>query len=60
MVLYPKETQLEEHFYLRALRLPNRTHPDVVSTVLGAGGFQGPAWDHLPHDSHCLFAAHRG
>ncbi|EFB19676.1 hypothetical protein PANDA_017222, partial [Ailuropoda melanoleuca] len=29
MVLYPKETQLEEHFYLRALRLPNRTHPDV-------------------------------
>ncbi|XP_046934041.1 serine--tRNA ligase, mitochondrial isoform X1 [Lynx rufus] len=29
MVLYPKETQLEEEFYLRALRLPNQTHPDV-------------------------------
>lgn len=36
MVLYPKETQLEEDFFLRALRLPNWTHPDVVSTVLGA------------------------
>ncbi|VCW67492.1 unnamed protein product [Gulo gulo] len=29
MVLYPKETQLEEDFFLRALRLPNQTHPDV-------------------------------
>lgn len=35
MVLYPKETELEEEFYLRALRLPNHTHPAVVSTVLG-------------------------
>lgn len=31
-LLYPKEAQLEEQFYLRALRLPNQTHPDVVST----------------------------
>uniref|UniRef100_A0A8C0RLN4 Serine--tRNA ligase, mitochondrial n=1 Tax=Canis lupus familiaris TaxID=9615 RepID=A0A8C0RLN4_CANLF len=30
-VLYPKETQLKEQFYLQALKLPNRTHPDVVS-----------------------------
>ncbi|XP_057568946.1 serine--tRNA ligase, mitochondrial isoform X3 [Hippopotamus amphibius kiboko] len=29
MLLYPKEAQLEEQFYLRALRLPNQTHPDV-------------------------------
>lgn len=29
MLLYPRETQLEEQFYLWALRLPNRTHPDV-------------------------------
>ncbi|XP_044112512.1 serine--tRNA ligase, mitochondrial isoform X2 [Neovison vison] len=29
MVLYPKESQLEEDFFLRALKLPNRTHPDV-------------------------------
>ncbi|XP_029781164.1 LOW QUALITY PROTEIN: serine--tRNA ligase, mitochondrial-like [Suricata suricatta] len=28
-VLYPKETELEEQFYLRALRLPNETHPEV-------------------------------
>ncbi|XP_032341960.1 serine--tRNA ligase, mitochondrial isoform X1 [Camelus ferus] len=28
-LLYPKEAQLEEQFYLRALRLPNQTHPDV-------------------------------
>ncbi|KAI5930127.1 serine--tRNA ligase, mitochondrial [Manis javanica] len=27
--LYPKKTQLEEQFYLRALRLPNCTHPEV-------------------------------
>ncbi|KAM9633010.1 serine--tRNA ligase, mitochondrial [Trichechus inunguis] len=27
--LYPKEAQLKEQFYLRALRLPNQTHPDV-------------------------------
>ncbi|KAL6091448.1 hypothetical protein STEG23_000720 [Scotinomys teguina] len=27
--LYPRETQLEEQFYLQALRLPNRTHPDT-------------------------------
>nr|XP_008538600.1 PREDICTED: serine--tRNA ligase, mitochondrial [Equus przewalskii] len=31
VLLYPREAQLEERFYLRALRLPNRTHPDVVS-----------------------------
>ncbi|XP_008137843.1 serine--tRNA ligase, mitochondrial [Eptesicus fuscus] len=29
VLLYPKEAQLEEQFYLRALRLPNQTHPDV-------------------------------
>uniref|UniRef100_A0A8D1LEJ1 Serine--tRNA ligase, mitochondrial n=1 Tax=Sus scrofa TaxID=9823 RepID=A0A8D1LEJ1_PIG len=29
VLLYPKEAQLEEWFYLRALRLPNQTHPDV-------------------------------
>ncbi|XP_010631144.1 serine--tRNA ligase, mitochondrial [Fukomys damarensis] len=28
-LLYPREDQLEEQFYLRALRLPNQTHPDV-------------------------------
>ncbi|XP_066534140.1 serine--tRNA ligase, mitochondrial isoform X2 [Hoplias malabaricus] len=27
--LYPKHTDLEELYYCRALRLPNRTHPDV-------------------------------
>ncbi|KAF7650094.1 hypothetical protein LDENG_00131700 [Lucifuga dentata] len=27
--LYPKETELEEEHYGRALRLPNTTHPDV-------------------------------
>ncbi|KAM6223261.1 LOW QUALITY PROTEIN: serine--tRNA ligase, mitochondrial [Rhynchocyon petersi] len=27
--LYPKEAQLEEQFYLQALKLPNQTHPDV-------------------------------
>uniref|UniRef100_G1SDU8 Serine--tRNA ligase, mitochondrial n=1 Tax=Oryctolagus cuniculus TaxID=9986 RepID=G1SDU8_RABIT len=29
VLLYPREAQLEERFYLRALRLPNQTHPDV-------------------------------
>ncbi|XP_058136197.1 serine--tRNA ligase, mitochondrial isoform X2 [Dasypus novemcinctus] len=29
MPLYPKEAQLEELFYLQALKLPNQTHPDV-------------------------------
>lgn len=29
MLLYPKKAQLEEQFYLWALRLPNQTHPDV-------------------------------
>lgn len=29
LLLYPKEAQLEERFYLQALRLPNQTHPDV-------------------------------
>ncbi|XP_006901179.1 PREDICTED: serine--tRNA ligase, mitochondrial [Elephantulus edwardii] len=29
ITLYPREAQLEEQFYLQALRLPNRTHPDV-------------------------------
>ena len=28
--LYPKETELDEEHYGRALRLPNTTHPDVV------------------------------
>uniref|UniRef100_A0A8I5TTT1 Serine--tRNA ligase, mitochondrial n=1 Tax=Pongo abelii TaxID=9601 RepID=A0A8I5TTT1_PONAB len=27
--LYPREAQLEEQFYLQALKLPNQTHPDV-------------------------------
>ncbi|KAG7223056.1 hypothetical protein INR49_015815 [Caranx melampygus] len=27
--LYPKETELDEEHYSRALRLPNTTHPDV-------------------------------
>uniref|UniRef100_G3TXX6 Seryl-tRNA synthetase 2, mitochondrial n=1 Tax=Loxodonta africana TaxID=9785 RepID=G3TXX6_LOXAF len=27
--LYSKEAQLKEQFYLRALRVPNQTHPDV-------------------------------
>ncbi|KAK2088392.1 seryl-tRNA synthetase [Saguinus oedipus] len=27
--LYPRVAQLEEEFYLQALRLPNQTHPDV-------------------------------
>lgn len=43
MLLYPKETQLEEQFYLWALRLPNRTHPDVVSAMPGSGIGQVPA-----------------
>lgn len=43
MLLYPKEAQLEEQFYLWALRLPNRTHPDVVSATLSSGIGQGPA-----------------
>ncbi|XP_028385299.2 serine--tRNA ligase, mitochondrial [Phyllostomus discolor] len=29
VLLYPKKALLEEQFYLRALRLPNQTHPDV-------------------------------
>ncbi|XP_003467205.1 serine--tRNA ligase, mitochondrial [Cavia porcellus] len=29
VLLYPREDQLEEQFYLQALRLPNQTHPDV-------------------------------
>lgn len=28
-LLHPKKALLEEQFYLRALRLPNQTHPDV-------------------------------
>lgn len=35
VLLYPRETQLEEQFYLHALRLPNQTHPDTVSTLWG-------------------------
>ncbi|XP_006871598.1 PREDICTED: serine--tRNA ligase, mitochondrial [Chrysochloris asiatica] len=27
--MYPRETKLKEQFYLRALRLPNQTHPEV-------------------------------
>lgn len=38
MLLYPKKALLEEQFYLQALRLPNQTHPDVVSPALGTGG----------------------
>lgn len=30
--LFSKETELDEEHYSRALRLPNTTHPDVVST----------------------------
>lgn len=40
--LYPREAQLEEQFYLQALKLPNQTHPDVVSTVLGGREARGP------------------
>ncbi|XP_004859144.1 serine--tRNA ligase, mitochondrial isoform X1 [Heterocephalus glaber] len=29
VLLYPREDQLEEQFYLQALKLPNQTHPDV-------------------------------
>lgn len=28
--LYPKETELDQEHYRRALRLPNTSHPDVV------------------------------
>uniref|UniRef100_A0AAR2KKF4 serine--tRNA ligase n=1 Tax=Pygocentrus nattereri TaxID=42514 RepID=A0AAR2KKF4_PYGNA len=28
--LYPQQSDLEQQYYCRALRLPNRTHPDVV------------------------------
>lgn len=34
--LYPRETQLEEQFYLQALRLPNQTHPDTVMAIRAA------------------------
>ncbi|XP_016061963.1 PREDICTED: serine--tRNA ligase, mitochondrial isoform X1 [Miniopterus natalensis] len=40
-LLYPKEALLEEQFYLWALRLPNQTHPDVVSPVLGIREVRG-------------------
>uniref|UniRef100_A0A8C6CLH6 Serine--tRNA ligase, mitochondrial n=1 Tax=Moschus moschiferus TaxID=68415 RepID=A0A8C6CLH6_MOSMO len=52
-LLYPKEAQLEEQFYLQALRLPNQTHPDVVSASPGCRGGQGPVRHHLPYDTHC-------
>ncbi|XP_008581600.1 PREDICTED: serine--tRNA ligase, mitochondrial-like, partial [Galeopterus variegatus] len=29
VLLYPREAELEEQFYLQALKLPNQTHPDV-------------------------------
>lgn len=29
--LYPKQTELDEQYYRQALKLPNSTHPDVVS-----------------------------
>lgn len=29
--LLAQEAALEEHFYLKALQLPNRTHPEAVS-----------------------------
>ena len=53
-LLYPKEAQLEEQFYLRALRLPNQTHPDVVSTSLGGRGGQGPVRCHFLSDTRCF------
>uniref|UniRef100_A0A8I3MRL4 Serine--tRNA ligase, mitochondrial n=1 Tax=Canis lupus familiaris TaxID=9615 RepID=A0A8I3MRL4_CANLF len=58
-VLYPKETQLKEQFYLQALKLPNRTHPDVVS---GDGPWGSPGARLGPPSStpRCLSAAHRG
>ncbi|XP_078097934.1 serine--tRNA ligase, mitochondrial isoform X2 [Mustelus asterias] len=28
-LLYDRESQLDQHFYLKALKLPNRTHPSV-------------------------------
>ncbi|KAF5926413.1 hypothetical protein HPG69_015611 [Diceros bicornis minor] len=48
VLLYPKEAQLEKQFYLWALRLPNQTHPDVVSAVPGSGGGRGPPRATLP------------
>eukprot|EP00071_Canis_lupus_P004185 XP_005616944.1 serine--tRNA ligase, mitochondrial [Canis lupus familiaris] len=63
-VLYPKETQLKEQFYLQALKLPNRTHPDVptgdesqarVLHVVGdkpGGGPRGRMWLE-PVESRC-------
>lgn len=59
MLLYPKEAQLEERFYLWALRLPNQSHPDTVSAVQGSGDGRRPAWCNLPSDTCCLPAAHR-
>ena len=56
-LLYPKEAQLEEQFYLRALRLPNQTHPDVVSTSLGgreARALSGATFSLTPAVSHSL------
>lgn len=44
--LYPRETQLEEQFYLQALRLPNQTHPDTVKAVQAAR--------EAGHPSYCL------
>lgn len=34
--LYHRETQLEEDFYLQALKLPNETHPDTVKAIPAA------------------------
>lgn len=31
--LRQEETELDEKYYLRALKLPNKTHPDVVKSV---------------------------
>uniref|UniRef100_A0A8C0GN03 serine--tRNA ligase n=1 Tax=Chelonoidis abingdonii TaxID=106734 RepID=A0A8C0GN03_CHEAB len=34
--LYQKELELDEKYYLKALKLPNWTHPDVVSGAAGS------------------------
>uniref|UniRef100_A0A452R7X6 serine--tRNA ligase n=1 Tax=Ursus americanus TaxID=9643 RepID=A0A452R7X6_URSAM len=64
VVLYPKETQLEEHFYLRALRLPNWTHPDVPigdesqARVLQVVGDKVPLVPHQPRPTRIHLSAH--